>query len=96
VLVDKASGPEIYCFGGAGLLSVESRSSCEVFDVNKNKSTPLTSAPIGDEKIHSAWHRGNLIEVVAGNLLLEYSIAFDSWKIVSRNIPACAKAVRFP
>ena len=96
VLVDKASGPGIYCFGGAGL-SVESRSSCEVFDVNKNKSTPLTSAPIGDEKIHSAWHRGgNLIEVVAGNLLLEYSIAFDSWEIVSREIPPCAKAVRFP
>lgn len=96
VLVDKASGPEIYCFGGAGL-SVESRSSCEVFDVNKRKSTPLARAPIGNEKIHSAWHRGgDLIEVVAGNLLLEYSIAFDSWKIVSRNIPACAKAVRFP
>ena len=97
VLVDKASGPGIYCFGGAGLLSVESRSSCEVFDVNKNKSTPLARAPIGDEKIHSAWHRGgNLIEVVAGNLLLEYSIAFDSWEIVSREIPPCAKAVRFP
>ena len=97
VLVDKASGPEIYCFGGAGLLSVESRSSCEVFDVNKKKSTPLTRAPIGDEKIHSAWHRGgDLIEVVAGNLLLEYSIAFDSWKIVSHGIPSCAKAVRFP
>jgi hypothetical protein len=100
VLVDSpdgADGPVIYCFGGAGLLRSESGSSCEAFDVRKKKSHKLTDAPIEKKKIHSAWHRGgNVIEVVAGNMLLEYSTVFDSWTIVSRDVPPCAKAVRFP
>ena len=100
VLVDSpdgAVGPVIYCFGGAGLLRSESGSSCEAFDVRKKKSHKLTDAPVEKKKIHSAWHRGgNVIEVVAGNMLLEYSTVFDSWTIVSRDVPPCAKAVRFP
>jgi hypothetical protein len=96
VIVDSpnaAGGPHIYCFGGAGF---RHSPSCEVFDVLKKTSRTLAHAPVED-KIHSAWYLGDgTIEVVAGNMLLAYSITFDSWTVLSRNVPACAKAVRFP
>ena len=82
---------EIYCLGGAGF---GSRRSCEVFDVEKNTSRTIADAPI-DEHMHSAWHRDGKIYVATRTQLLAYSIAADTWEIVSDNFPCCAKAISF-
>ena len=82
---------KIYCFGGAGF---GSRRSCEVFDVEKNTSRTIADAP-SDGHMHSAWHRDGKIYVATRTQLLAYSIAADTWEIVSDNFPFCAKAISF-
>ena len=84
-------GNKIYCFGGAGF---GSRRSCEVFDVEKNTSRTIADAP-SNGHMHSAWHRDGKIYVATRTQLLAYSIAADTWEIVSDNFPCCAKAISF-
>ena len=80
----------IYCFGGDF-----SRSSCEVYDVTTNTSRMIADAPSDGANIHSAWHRDGSVYVVERTRLLKYSIADDTWHLVTHNFPVCAKAVSF-